>query len=97
MVKGDYLFVVTTHGFNNSGSLLSNGACCDHDEGGSCAVPGCDSFFRYCLRRSRNGLDEHCRTSQTNFDDGHLDFSESTFLSLPNPLPLQGLTRNWNV
>ena len=95
MVKSDYVVMVRTHNFSNPGSLLANGDCCDTRGDGLCAVPGCDNYFQYCLRR--NGHDENCRRSQINVNEQHLDFSEPTVLGLPNPVPLQGLTKEWRV
>ena len=88
VVKGDYVVMVRTHSFSNPGSLLANEDCCDQ-----CQSPDrCDSCFVNCLRRNANDSDESCRISQTNWNDGPL-----IFLGLPNPLPLQGLTREWNA
>ena len=97
MVKCDYVVMVRTHSFSNPESLLANGTCCDFNviggDGESCAVPGCDTYFTYCLRR--NGVDQLCRISQTNLNDRPLDFSQPAVLDLPNPVPLLGLTTEW--
>lgn len=93
MVQNEYVVMVKTHYFSNPQSLLADGTCCDFRMDGSCAVPGCDNYFEYCLRR--NGRDENCRISRTNFNDQPINFSEPIILGLPNPLPLQGLTQAW--
>lgn len=93
---------VKTHSFSNPGSLLANGECCDYnitagDE--SCAVPGCDNYFYYCLRSidSTKGGCSGGRVSMVHYNDYPMDFSQPTVFGLPNPLPLPGLTREWNV
>ena len=97
MIQSEYVVMVRTHFFRNPQSLLANGICCDFKTDGSCAVPGCDNLFTYCLRRTQNGANENCRTSpETNFDDQPLNFSEPMLLGLPNPLSLQGLTQQWS-
>ena len=96
MVKGDYVVMVRTHNFSNSGSLLANENCCDF-RNGECQVPGCDNRFVYCLRRNANSNNENCEVSQTNWNDAPLNFLAQTLLGLPNPLPLRGLTREWNA
>ena len=100
MAKGDYIINVRTHSYSNPGSLLANGDCCDLNVtrgDGSCAVPGCDIFFNYCLRNGSLGL-SRCRTSGVIYNSQRLDFPVSMQVAgLPNPLPLYGLMKNWNV
>ena len=85
--------MVRVHNYTNPGSLLANGTCCDFNEDRSCAIPGCDTYFIYCLRR--DGLAINCRVSNFNTNDRPLNFSEPVVLGLPNPLPLPGLTQVW--
>ena len=51
----------------------------------------------YCLRRNTNSNNENYEVSQTNWNDAPLNFLAQTLLGLPNPLPLWGLTREWNA
>ena len=94
MVKGEYIVMIRIHNYTNPGSLLANGSCCDlNNDGRTCTIPGCDTFFIYCLRRDR--LAVGCRVSSVNTDDGPVDFSAPEVLGLPNPVPLLGLTQVW--
>ena len=94
MVKGEYIVLVRIHNYTNPGSLLADGSCCDlNNDGRTCAIPGCDTFFHYCLRR--DGLALRCKVSSTNTDDGPVNFSASNVLGLTNPLLLPGLTQVW--
>ena len=99
MVKSEYGIMVKTHYFNNPRSLLSNGSCCDVNEtrgDGSCAVPGCDIVFYYCILTGCGGTVIYCNNSRfISYDEERLDFSASTLLGLPNPLLLPGPTRKW--
>ena len=44
-----------------------------------------------------NSSNENCEVSQTNWNDAPLNFLAQMLLGFPNPLPLQGLTREWNA
>ena len=98
-VVGDYILEVRTHNYSNPNSLLATASvvCCDE----SCGMPSCDNIFYYCLRSlGTSNKDGECsggNRSHVNYDDAPLNFSQSTVLGLPNPLPLRGLTRNWTV
>ena len=99
---GEYTVEVRTHSFSNPGSLLANGECCDYNitaGDGSCAVPGCDFYFYYCLRSidSTEGGCSGGRVSMVQYNDHPIDLSLPMVLGLPNPLPLPGRTREWNV
>ena len=97
-MKSDFRVLVKTHYFNNPHSLLSDGECCDFNEtgrNGSCAVPGCDILFQYCLLYTEGH--QSCKTSKINYRDAApINFSAPTFLGLSNPLSLIGLGRNSN-
>ena len=102
MVKSDYVVMVNTHYFNNPQSLLWSGSCCAVNEtrgDGSCAVPGCDMIFWYCMQTAcKPGkiVRSTCRLSpNTSYDEQGLNFSASSLLGLPNPLPLRGPTKEW--
>ena len=92
--------LIKTEAYNNHESLLIDGSCCEPvGRTSDCVDPGCDSYFYYCLR-SVGTTGPGCsggRTSQVNLNDAALDFSQAMVLGLPNPLPLPGLTREWNV
>ena len=102
-MRGDYSIEIRIHNFSNPTSLLANGECCDHDmttgDGGSCAINGCDSYFHFCLRElgSVGGGCSGGRVSLVNYNAQPINFSLPNFLGLPNPLPLPGLTPEWNV
>ena len=95
---GDYIVEVRTHNYSNPDSLLFDETCCD-----LCGTwySGCDNVFYYCLRNlSTSRANKECaggNRSLVNSNDAPLNFSKPTVLGLPNPLPLQGLTREWNV
>ena len=99
-VYGDYIVFIQTHSYINPGSLLANGGCCDLNVtkgDGSCAIPGCDVYFYFCIRNGSLGL-SRCRTSRILYNTERLIFPEPVaFAGLPNPLPLSGLTKEWNV
>lgn len=86
--------------------------CCDRFGNiGTCrGQDRCDFTFYYCLRPfgtatpvntthpTRCGShDRFGKVSGVNVDAAELDFSKSTVLGLPNPLPLRGLTLDWMV
>lgn len=102
-VSGDYTVEVRLHNFSNPSDLLDNGECCDYNltlGDGSCALSGCDSYFHHCLRAlgsSGSACPVGGKTSMVNYNAAPLNFSEPRVLGLPNPLPLSGLTKEWNV
>ena len=62
----------------------------------------CDSYFNYCLkpfgdRRLDCSASEYRNTSAVNFNDGPLNFSQSTVLGLSNPQVLSGLRGAYKV
>lgn len=69
----------------------------------------CDETFYYCLRNYRTvsaltanpkRCGEHDRMgklSGVNIDSKEIDFSQSSALGLPNPIPLRGITFQWKV
>lgn len=80
--------------------------CCDSNIMRQC-ISGerqCDTFFIFCLRplgTSGYGCsslnNDSVTVSDVNLNDAAIDFSNSTFLGLSNPLVLQGSTNVWNV
>ena len=107
MATADYIIQVRTHNYNNPGSRLANGDCCQfqyiyqHSNFWSrkCSVSGCKNRFYYCLR-SLGSAEADCsggNTSEIDSSDRPLNFSHPTVLGLPNPLPLPGLTKEWKV
>ena len=96
-VVGDYVVRVRTHNYSNPGGLLVDSTCCDL----SCGVPSCDNVFYYCLRTlDTSDGDRECRDEKrnlVNYNDEPLDFSQPNVLGLFNPLPLQGLKKEWAV
>ena len=82
--------------------------CCDDRDLESCGSSNgdrrCDTFFIFCLRPlfttgfgcgSNSGSVMRSDVNQN--DATRIDFSQSTFLGLSNPVNLTGLTNNWNV
>lgn len=112
LVEGLYIVQAQIHSYGNSNQLridecfgnICFAACCDGGEGG-CTSGGrrCDTFFLFCLRSFSDtpiGCDSNrdiVMQSDDNNNDGNIDFSQSTFLGLSNPLVFQGLTNSWNV
>ena len=93
--------LIRTEAYNNQDSKLINGSCCEPAGSTSdCVKNGCNSYFYYCLRSLGTTGPGTCsggRTSQVSLNDASLNFSQAMVLGLPNPLPLPGLTREWNV
>lgn len=102
-MSGEYAVEVRLHNFSNPSNLLANGECCDYNitlGDGSCAVSGCDSYFHHCLRvlgSTGSACPAGGQTSRVNYNNASLNFSEPRILGLSNPLPLPGLTKEWNV
>ena len=82
-------------------------ACCDDGSRETCSSGErrCDTFFIFCLRPLDTDDFEGCSSnsgsvirSEVN-ENGvpAIDFSQSTFLGLSNPINLPGLTNDWNV
>ena len=80
--------------------------CCDAGEGNcTSGERRCDTFFVFCLRPL--GIAEYrlgCGSnggsviqSDVNVNDAAINFSQSSFLGLNNPVDLPGLTNDWNV
>ena len=110
MCEGLYQVEVRVFGYDNptgtcQGCLNDEGehGCCDEfSTTSSCdGFLQCDSYFTYCLRPfGSEGGD--CsgftrRRSNTNLNDGFVDFNRSTVLGLENPLILSGLTDGYRV
>ena len=103
-MEGDYIVLIRTERYRNHDGMLVNGSCCKPLPQGtgntpSCMKNGCNSYFYYCLR-SLGATGPGCsggRTSQVSMNDAALRFDQTMVLGLPNPLPLPGLTREWNV
>ena len=112
IVEGLYQLEVTVFGYNNptgrcrecvaSNNVLSG--CCDAFRQISNCIGNfsCDSFFVYCLRQPIGRIGRDCsyfgdQMSDSNRDDGRLDFSQSPLLGLENPIVLQGLTNSYKV
>ena len=102
-MSGDYTVEIRLSNFSNPSDLLANGECCDLNitlGDGSCALSGCDSYFHHCLRplgSTVRGCPAGGHSSAVNYNNAPLNFSKPIVLGLPNPLPLSGLTRQWNV
>ena len=103
-MSGKYTVEIRLHNFSNPSGLLADGECCDYNitlGDGSCVRSGCDNYFHHCLR-PLGSTGSACtagggQTSMVNYNDALLNFTEPRVLGLPNPLPLPGLTRDWNV
>ena len=100
-MEGLYQLEVAVFGYNNpTGRCRGCGylqGCCDDFESTSCGTTDRhDSYFIYCLRTvgsSGRGCSFFGNVrSDSNEDDGPLDFSLSMVLGLENPITLQGLT-----
>lgn len=100
---GEYTVEIRLRNFSNPSDLLANGECCDLNitlGDGLCALSGCDSYFFYCLRppgSTEHGCPNSGQASAVNYNSAPLNYSKPRLLGLPNPLPLSGLTRQWNV
>jgi hypothetical protein len=90
---------VRIHHYSNPNSLLVDGIRCDTPWYTTSAR--CDNVFHYCLRSiNTSESNDECsggNRSDVNSNDTPLNFSQSTVLGLPNPLPLRGLTTQWTV
>ena len=107
LVRGRYVVEVELLGYDNPtqrcqdcrrGQFADPG-CCDFYDRTICTRQvnyRCDSYFFYCLRTighsGRNCSYFGNRTSDSNLDDGLINFNLSSVLGLENPLQLQGLT-----
>ena len=113
LVEGLYNVQVQLHGYENPSQqrVTCNqvgqcfGTCCDGGDGAcTSGASRCDTFFIFCLRPSGSS-ESGCGStssgsvmqSNENINDATIDFSQSTFLGLSNPLVFQGLTNIWNV
>ena len=111
IVKGHYIVEVRLFGYSipsgkcqecvNSAGLLR---CCDSFETEDCSNDRqCDSYFIYCLRPvNTSSIEEGCSgfeniMSNSNRNDGPVNFQNNIVLGLPNPLLLPGLTDNYTV
>ena len=84
--------------YNNptNGAAEWEGRCCDDPDADICSGGyRCDNFFVYCLRpyntpATTDGCGEsvHSVISSRESNGGHIDFSGSIALGLPNPLSL---------
>ena len=106
VVEGLYQLEVTIFGYNNpTGRCQECGShqeCCDAPADTRCSGRAlCDSSFTYCLRgigsTGRNCSYFGNRTSNSNSDDGPINFSQSRVLGLENPVILEGLTNAYMV
>lgn len=103
-VRADYIFQVRTVSYNNLEGKLINGDCCLVSRRffftqTNCVLTACNIRFYYCLKSTSN-TDGGCVggiTSETNLNNERINFNNQTVLGLPNPLQLQGLTREWTV
>ena len=78
--------------------------CCDGRQDCVSGNRRCDTFFTFCLRplgttgfgcgSPSSGSEIQ---SEVNQNDAAIDFSQSTFLGLSNPIVIPGLTNDWNV
>ena len=109
-VRGDYTVVVRVDGYvnpTNRGVTQGPDRCCDRDpdSSGSCSEDGrpCDNRFTFCLK-SPNNTDNGTSTcmspvltSTTNRNAAPIDFTQSRWLGLDNPLMLSGISTAWEV
>ena len=99
MVTADYILQVRTHYYNNPHNRLANGDCCRTPlvifTQGRCT--SCNNRFYYCLQSIDSTRSDCIGGITSDISNEDIQFSNPTLLGLPNPLPLQGLTRQWNV
>ena len=96
---------VELHGYHNPtgrcrGCLFDGRrGCCDRFRTIDCDGDlQCDSYFVYCLAINQGCAPSSQRiTSDSNENDGPLDFSSSLVLGLDNPLILEGLEGAYEV
>ena len=108
IAKGFYQLEVTVFGYNNPTGRCPDcvayfnnqpGCCDEFNRLSNCDGNDlCDSFFVYCLRQPIGKTGRGCSyfsnriISDSNTNDGHLNFSQSPILGLENPIVLWGLT-----
>ena len=103
-VEGDFILEVNIYNYYNPSNRCSicrfnntftTEECCDFDM--TCGA--CDSYFEYCLPLSYKGNTCGTKTKKSMVlnNDQPINFTGSQVLGLPNPLPLHGPTRAWNV
>lgn len=77
--------------------------CCDDisQTTGTCSGnTRCDTYLRICLNalgRPDRCIDTREIVTGINFNDGDINFNQGTFLGVPNPLELSGLSTSWTV
>lgn len=106
-VSGDYVLEVHVMSYSNptNGGEGLSGGCCDGGEPPACTGNRrCDTYFRFCLRPFNTpGIDRGCGTSavvtstDSELNNGSIDFTQPSFLGLDNPLSLSGLAPFWQV
>ena len=94
-------------GYDNPSNRLANSECCDPGYGTiDCSDGGaeCDNRFIFCLKPlgDMEGGTTTCvspvlTTPQKNMNAAPIDFNQSTFLGLDNPLMLSGISTAWEV
>ena len=112
LVEGFYTLQAQLHGYDNPNQVRVTGcnnngcstACCDNTGTCTSGFRRCDTFFIFCLRPFESGAPFGCGSSSgsemqstVSINGATIDFSQSTFLGLHNPLVFQGLTNAWNV
>ncbi len=109
-MHGDYDIIVRIYNYTNptnTGAFRGASNCCDNSrqDGDVCSTTNrrCDNIFTFCVKTlddSANGTSScmsDLMTSETNWNDAHIDFTMSTWLGLDNPLRLNGITTAWQV
>lgn len=108
-VKADYVVYVRTHSYDNPTNTCADCrdarsnqlGCCDRFSMFNCTGDlRCDNQFYYCLRTLGN-TGENClggqRSFNTQYNGAEVDFGRDRVLGLANPLPLNGISRVWEV
>ena len=99
----NYTVMVRSHSFSNPSNRCFQcqlGCCDNYNSTTICAGSDrCDIIFTYylCPFGSASCTDRAGMRSGTAFDDRPIDFTQSTVLGLPNPLPLSGASERWEV
>ena len=101
--SANYIILVRTYSYSNPSRQLADGRHCytivSSPPFSNRQDSACNSRFHYCLKplSDTEGSCVHGATSGDNNNDNSIDFSSPTFLGLQNPLPLEGLTSQWQV
>ena len=96
LVRAEYVIEVHVQSYSNPSNKAfdQDGDCCDPSSHSACTgAELCDSYFMFCLRPlntspTQRGCDTPNITSEVARNDASINFINSTFLGIANPLLL---------